>query len=473
MDISAVLTELERREMEEAADAVGDATSEDEAAAATASVQAAPAAGETAAEDAHAKGTRPDKKKGKKPKAPKPVAAAGGADVDLATAPTQPQSPSPGGDDGGDGASAAASSAASKKKTKKNKKPQDDTEEQSEPQRESRRNRGAAPPDDEDLDELASKARKAKKAAKDGGSAAEGAALNTLAGAASSAGGSSAGGQGEEEDPRWKAVLKVDVTKEKPGHKNRANQKHASQVWDNYSPTGVKLDEEFCKETFDHSDGKAWARVPYNPKVHKAPRKLRDGEWYPTNKDRLRAYENTSRTMFFVPRLGPADKCNVVHTDPNERLFPTQHKYVPGTFHGTMLPGIGVVWFTEDDNKSKSRYKDWVGSIEELETPEHGVHEYFSDIVPGYYAKVDSSDTKKYAVLYVCRPFKSYDLEPEVMVREIDDKENFVAGATQKSIKCENIIEVGGGNNSLCKRVVQWLKGMGPMFHACTHASAT
>ena len=62
------------------------------------------------------------------------------------------------------------------------------------------------------------------------------------------------------------------------------------KVWDLHSPTGVKLNEEFCKETFGHSDGRAWARVLYNPKVHKAPKKLRDGEWYPTTKDRLRAY---------------------------------------------------------------------------------------------------------------------------------------------------------------------------------------
>ena len=268
--------------------------------------------------------------------------------------------------------------------------------------------------------------------------------------------------------------MKVGLTKEKAGHKNRANQKHASQVWDKYSPTGVKLDEEFCKETFDHSDGKAWARVPYNPKVHKAPKKLRDGEWYPTTKDKLRAYEKEPRTIVFVPRIAPADKVNVVHIDPNERMFPTEHQYDPSRFLGTLCSAVDLVWFTEDDKESKSSYADWAGSIEELSTPEHGVHKYFSDIVPGYYVKVDSSETKKYAVLYVYRPFKSHDLEPEIMVLEIDEKEKFVEGAPLKSIKCAQIIEVGGGNNSLCKKVVQWLKdNMGQFFNGCTMASAT
>ena len=44
--------------------------------------------------------------------------------------------------------------------------------------------------------------------------------------------------------------------------------------------------------------------------------------------------------------------------------------------------------------------------------------------------------------MYVYRPFKSHDLEPEIMVLEIDAKEKFVEGASLKSIKCEQIIEV-------------------------------
>ena len=104
--------------------------------------------------------------------------------------------------------------------------------------------------------------------------------------------GASAGGGGEKEDPRWTAKVKFGKdNKAKPGHKNRANEKHASEVWDKFSPTGLFLDEEFCKDTFEHSDGKPWARKVYNPKVDFAPKKLRDGEWYPTTKDKLRAYE--------------------------------------------------------------------------------------------------------------------------------------------------------------------------------------
>ena len=315
------------------------------------------------------------------------------------------------------------------------------------------------------------KARKAKKAAKKGSSAGGSSAIDALADAAVGAGGSSAGGQGDEDDPRWTPKLKV--LKAKAGHKNRANQKHASGVWELYSPTGVLLGEEFCKATFDHSDGKAWAIAVYNPKVHKAPKKPRDGEWYPSTKDRLRFYEKEPRTIVFVPRIAPA-RSDIVHIDPNERMFPTQHKFDPGRFLGTLCSAVDLVWFTEEDNASKSSYEDWAGSIEELSTPEFGVHKYFSDIVPGYYVKVDTSDTKKYAVLYVYRPFKSADGEPEIVVLEIDKDDKFVEGAPLRTIKGAQIIEVGGGNNSLCKSVVKWLKeNMGHFFNGCQVASGT
>ena len=58
------------------------------------------------------------------------------------------------------------------------------------------------------------------------------------------------------------------------------------------------------------------------------------------------------------------------------------------------------------------------------------------------------------------RPFKSADGEPEIAVLEIDVKtEKFLENAKPKSIQGEQIIEIGGGNNSLCSRVVKWLKG--------------
>ena len=154
-------------------------------------------------------------------------------------APTQEHTPPAGGDDGGDGASAVDSVAAPEKKTTK-KKPREETEDQSGAQdkRRSARALGDAPPDEEGLGELASKTRMANKAAKKGQGAAGSAALNTLADMATGAGGSSAGGGGEEEDPRWTPKVKVDKeNKAKAGHKNRANEKHASGVWDKYSPT--------------------------------------------------------------------------------------------------------------------------------------------------------------------------------------------------------------------------------------------
>ena len=396
------------------------------------------------------------------------------ADADLATAPTQEHVPPAGGDGGGDGASAVESVVAPEKNTTKKKQ---ETEDQSgaQPQRQSARGQGTAPPAEEGLDELAAKQRMANKAAKKGKDAAGDPTAEALADMATGAGGASAGGGGEEEDRRWTPKVKFGKdNKAKPGHKNRANEKHASEVWDKYSPTGIFLGEEFCNDTFDHSDGKAWARKVYNPKVDFAPKKLRDGEYYPTTKDKLRPYEAEPRSIVFVPRIAPADKVNFSNIDPNERMYPTEHQQDTGRFLGTLLSSVDVVWFTEDDNKTKSSYADWAGSIKELKNPEHGVHKYFSDIVPGYYVKMDTSETKKYAVMYVYRPFKSLSLEPEIMVLEIDAEEKFVGGKGLQSIKCEQIIEVGGGKNSLCKNVVKWLKdNMGQFFNGCTSASPT
>ena len=69
-------------------------------------------------------------------------------------------------------------------------------------------------------------------------------------------------------------------------------------------------------------------------------------------------------------------------------------------------------------------------------------------------------------MLYPYRPLRSVDGEPEIVVLEVDKDEKFVEGATPKSIKGEHIIEIGGGANSLCAKVAQWLKdNMGKYFN--------
>ena len=168
--------------------------------------------------------------------------------------------------------------------------------------------------------------------------------------------------------------------------------------------------------------------------MHKAPKNLRDGEWCPSTNDRPRLYQNFSRSIVFVPRIAPF-RSDIVHISPNERLFPTEHKADHGRFNGTVLSAVNLVWFTEEDHASKSNYADWAGSIVELPVPEFGIHKYINDIVPGYYVKIDCSETKKYAVLYVYRLFKSADGEPEIIVLEIDENEKFVDGAPPRSIK--------------------------------------
>ena len=77
-------------------------------------------------------------------------------------------------------------------------------------------------------------------------------------------------------------------------------------------------------------------------------------------------------------------------------------------------------------------------------------------------------------MLYVYRPFKSADGEPEIVVLEIDKDEKSLKGATPKSMKGAQIIEIGGGNNSLCKTVVKWLKqNMGQYFNGAEVESGT
>ena len=98
--------------------------------------------------------------------------------------------------------------------------------------------------------------------------------------------------------------------------------------------------------------------------------------------------------------------------------------------------------------------------------PKFGTHPYINDIAPGYYIKTDSSDRKKCAVLCPYRPLRSLDDEPEIVVLEVDKDGKFVEGATPKSVKGEHLIEIGGGTNSLCAKVVQWHKeNMGQYFN--------
>ena len=126
-------------------------------------------------------------------------------------------------------------------------------------------------------------------------------------------------------------------------------------------------------------------------------KKLRDGEWYPSLQDKPRFYEGFSRSVVFVPRVAPF-RSDIDHISPNERLSPTEHKADHGRFYGTVLSAVDLAWFTEEDHASKSNYADWAGSIGELPEPEFGIHKHINDIVPGYYVKIDSSETKKYAV---------------------------------------------------------------------------
>ena len=178
-----------------------------------------------------------------------------------------------------------------------------------------------------------------------------------------------------------------------------------------------------------------------------------------------------SRAFAFVPHIAPF-RSNIDNIDPNQRIFPSEHTADPTCFAGTLLSAVDLVWFPEKDHASKSDYADWLaGSIGELPPPQFGIHQYINDVVPGYFVKLDSSELKKYAVLHVYRPLKSTDGEPEIVVLEIDVKtEKFVQNATPKSIEGEHIIEIGGGANSLCMKVVQWLKAyMGKYFNGRTH----
>ena len=412
-DITALIRVFEREEMAELAGAVAQPTVEDDAAAKTpAAAPAAAAAGATAAAGAPAKASElKSKQRKKKQTGDDDGSAPNDADdtsndstIAAALDPTQPWvGPSA----GGGSESGAARSGAGAKKSKKPKKPQGDAP--AEPSRVSGRNQGVAAQEDEDLDALAKRSRdenkkKAKKAS-GAGSASDGPAGAALG----------AGGQPVKDDPPWTSKVNLGAKlREKTDHKNRANQKHASEVWDRFSPTGIELGEDFCKKTFGHSDGKAWAVGVYNPILHAAPKKPLDGDYFPSTRDRLRFYEKQKRSLCFVPRIAPA-RINVDNINPNQRQLPTDHKFDPARFHGVLLSALDLVWFTEKDNASKSSYADWAGSIKKLEEPTRGVHKYFSDIVPGYYVKLDSSETKKYAVLYAFRPFKSADGEPEIM----------------------------------------------------------
>ena len=246
---------------------------------------------------------------------------------------------------------------------------------------------------------------------------------------------------------------------------------YPSGAWNKFSPTGIELGEEYCK-SFDHSDGKPWYFTVYNSVTHYPPDPVK-GAYYPSNKDKPRFIERHPRSMVFVLRIAPMRR-HVLNTNPNERALPTEHKADKNRFEGTLLSALDLVWCTED--KLDIEYKTWCNSngMDDLVIPEHGEHTYICDIVGSYYAKLDGSATKKYAILYPYRPMLSKDGEPEIKVLELDQDEKFVDGAVPKSVKGERIIEIGGGTNSLCNNVVDWLKkNMGQYYNDIQVESGT
>ena len=92
---------------------------------------------------------------------------------------------------------------------------------------------------------------------------------------------------------------------------------------------------------FDHTDGKAWATLVFNAVTGKLPAKPRADAYDPSAKDKPRFYERSSRAFAFVPRIAPF-RCDIDNTDPNERLFPTQHTFNPNRFAGTLLLAVDL-----------------------------------------------------------------------------------------------------------------------------------
>ena len=277
-----------------------------------------------------------------------------GDDDGAALAPTQTWvAPTAGGDSDSAGASSAA--VASQKNKKKDK-----GKEKAPPARTSQRANGEAAPGP-DLEDAKSR-RKACKAETKGSSAAGTGALNALASVATAASGAeagSAGAQGDGDDgstPSARVSDRPDLVK-KAGHKNRANQEHAYGVWTKCSPTGVEVGEKFCKENFEHSDGRPWAILVFNAVTHKVPKKPQEGAYYPSSKDRPRFYERYSRAIAYVPRIAPF-RSNIDNIDLNQRMFPSEHTADPTRFAGTLLLAVNLVWFLEKDHASKLNYAD-------------------------------------------------------------------------------------------------------------------
>ena len=106
---------------------------------------------------------------------------------------------------------------------------------------------------------------------------------------------------------------------------------------------------------------------------HKVPKKLREGEYYPSTKDRPRCYERFSRAIIYVPRIAPF-RSNIDNIDPNQRMFQSEHTGHATRFAATLLSAVDLVWFPEKDYASKLDYADWAGSIDELPPPAIGIH---------------------------------------------------------------------------------------------------
>ena len=109
-----------------------------------------------------------------------------------------------------------------------------------------------------------------------------------------------------------------------------------------------------------------WCTLVFNAITAKVPPKPRENEYYPSLKDKPRCYEPHSRAFDFVPRIAPF-RSDIDNTDPNERLFPSQHKFNANRFAGTLLSAVDFLWFKEKDHSRLSNYEDWAGSIGKLD----------------------------------------------------------------------------------------------------------
>ena len=162
----------------------------------------------------------------------------------------------------------------------------------------------------------------------------------------------------------------------------KEKKQHASGVWVHKPPTGIKLTVRHYAK-MDHSNGKAWEIVVWNPIENPG-----GGNAVVNSLSFPRLYEELSRSLITIPFLGKLKDENLQNLEPHARIYPTGFSQPTNEFKGTLLSCLDLVYCDSAD-KTKP-YNEWRGQLDDNE--ETNTLRFISEICAGYYVKLNTNN---------------------------------------------------------------------------------